>query len=265
MVNRTGEFYHSLKEIYLVQRPIRNAILANLTLVDLLNLRSTNSEVKQICDSYIHRNINMKIDVNNHNYADILGSTSSMKFSEVRFSNISITSANIEQLRWVVKKCDQLYFERCNFEVNISMIMDCCENLKMILFEYQQDVSMLNNTLQHEFPDVHVAAFRYNSSESIKEVSALIFANFLQFVKLNVISLPMNVYIWFAKFAVCCEKTINILHLKWHTTEFSNDDDIVTAISTPVYNKILLEISENVYNSKKNLIEMLNIPFKIYV
>lgn len=170
--------------------------------------------------------------MNNDNRDDILNSSLNFNFCEVYFNNITIKT--VEPLKRIVKNCSQLIFEICDLSVNIGEIMDCCDNLKMILFDYHPGMSTQNNTLQHPFPSVHIASFQYDSNVSIKLVSLMIFTNFLQMVNLEIIRLPMNVYIWFAKFANCCEKMVHCLHLKWRSLEFS-DADIVAAITTPVY------------------------------
>lgn len=162
----TKKSYHKLKEIYLVQRPIRNAIFSHLSLDDLLKLRTTNSEVKQICDLYIQRNIKMKIELNNNNCEDILSSSLNFEFCEVHFNNIEIKF--VEPLKRIIKNCNQLIFENIDLSVNIGEIMDCCDNLKMVLFNYHPRMLTPNITLQHPFPNVNVASFQYNSNESIK-------------------------------------------------------------------------------------------------
>lgn len=265
-----AHFYHKLVDIYLEEPPIRDMLLSNLSVNELLNLRATNREVKKICDSYMKRARKLKsLVLDRENFNAVLNSEMKFKFCEIYFNNVEIPAEAIGSLHPYLLHANSVIFEKCELSIDIGDIIDHCEQLENIIIDYP--VGMLptttffnNNVFKQSLPSMRIAVFHYESSIYEREIALLIFVNFLNMNNLRVLSMSMNVYIWFSKNAFCAESMVHSLHLRWLSSNECSDSDIIAALTTPVYHKILLQIDQLIYNKKKNIIEMLNLPFKIY-
>lgn len=212
----------------------------------------------------LKQNRKVRVEVNRENCEDILKSRLDFSFEQIRLKAIEINANLLEEIQPKIRKCNRLEFENCFFTCHIDEFIAKCEDLEMLQLDYHPEMTIKNHLFQVEHANLRILYIQSVFNEHVREVALLIFANILLLPNLQVLSIHMNVYIWFAKYVTVTEcVVVRCIHLKWHTTDV-DDNAVITALSTSCTQSIFLEISEEVNKNKIAIIKMFNFPFKVY-
>lgn len=255
-------------DIFLQQAPIRDALFQHLQFSDILCVRATNTVALNTCNSYIDSNRDVRITIKQSDYEAFLMNTIGFGFSEVLFDEIIFNSNDLNALKSKIRKCDRMILHKCQLNsANITDTIACSENLEQILIDLDENAENFEQYIFHnELPRLIILSIQQDIIQYARVWSLLLIMNVQKTPNLHILSLPLQMYIWFSKYAEIMGTTIQCIHVKWQSAmQVDFDDiDVITAIAAPVYQHIFLGVNRSIYNNKKGLIDSLNIPFKMY-
>lgn len=181
-------FLKYFQTLFLLQVDIRDSLLSNLSKNDLLNLRVVNKNIKTIVDSYINRNLTMKININQLNFDSVLQNQINFELKHISFNEAVINS--LDGLQSLLANCTRLEFYNCELNVQLLEILQLCPNIEELYLKYAPlaEENLRNfYTVDSILPTIKIASFDCEINNRI--VAEMMFISVYHMPSVNVIGM----------------------------------------------------------------------------